>query len=420
MRKKNRPPARTAVEDVDSLSPALQEIDGLPPSDEVSRRAYLLARADQYLFPPQGLVDGNDAELLIDGIECYPALLDAIAGARQSILFETYILEEDDVGERFIRALTEKAEQGVAVYLCYDAFGSMGLSEATVQRMRRAGMRVLEYRPLAPWRKNWGWQRRNHRKIVVIDRCVGFTGGMNISRDYAPLHWGGRGWRDTHLRMRGPIIDEMVQVFIETWATETSERISPHRLGAPPKRKGGLTMRFISNHRVELRHQIHRSYLRAIKAARRKIYISNAYFAPDPRFVRAIEAASRRGVEVKLLLQGKSDVKFSQYAGRALYRRLMDSGVQIYEWRARVLHAKCAVIDGIWSSIGSYNLDHRSLHYNLENNVTILDRGFAEDVEEMFRRDITRCIAIDPGRWRGRPAANRALEGVMFRLRRLL
>ncbi|MCG3174543.1 MAG: putative cardiolipin synthase YwiE [Myxococcota bacterium] len=380
----------------------------------------LLDHLDQRLFPSPDVSYGNRAQLLIDGEQTYPSMLQAIQSAKHSILLETYIFASDRTGQLFAGALRDRAAAGVKVYLIYDSFGSLSISDELLATLSRDGVRILEYRPVAPWKNRWGWKGRNHRKILAVDRCIGFTGGLNISDQYAPASTGGEAWRDTHIRVEGPAADIMVRIFSETWRRETGKEIDPESLGPVPEKCGDTPVRVITNSKARLRHIMLRSYLRAIARAREHILISNAYFAPPRKVINHLIEAAKRGVHVDLVLSGKSDNNAVIYAGRRDYQRMLDAGVHIFEWQERVLHAKCALVDGVWTSIGSFNLDHQSILHNLEINVVVLDWDFGATVRKMFEEDMRRSIEIKPGQWKQRGWKDRLLEWMFSLIKNIL
>lgn len=344
----------------------------------------------EYCLLPGLVHNGNKVKLLRDGEEAFPEMLDAINKAGHFILFEVYSFGEDPVGRRFQEVLERKARKGVRVFVIYDAIGSLLTSRAFFDRMSFAGVQVAEYHPLAPWKPYWNWFRRNHRKILLVDGESGFVGGLNISEDDAPGSWGGRGWRDTQVKLEGPIIKELASVFWESWQRcrgDTGER----RLGdAVPETKSGADtpVAVVSSSGLRNRRSIRRSYKYAINKAKNFIYITNAYFLPGRSIYKRLIRAAKRGVRVAILTPSQTDHPLVRWASWALYRHLLNSGIEIYEWQPSVLHSKTAVIDGVWSSVGSHNLDHRSLHYNLEINVNILGTEFGEKMKQMFEKDI--------------------------------
>jgi cardiolipin synthase len=312
--------------------------------------------------------------------------------------------------------LAERAKVGVDVRLIIDGVGSLRTDDRFLAPLSAAGGRVIRYRPPAPWRPRWGFWKRDHRKLLVVDDRVGFIGGINVGLDYAPESWGGAAWHDVHARVDGPAAVALAAMADRTWRWHTGE---PVVALVRPSPQGEVGVQVIEN-RLRQRFTIHRAYLRAIKRAQRTIRIANAYFVPTPPVQRALRRAARRGVVVELLLAGRSDVKAMQYASHALYGRLMKSGIAIYEWTAAVLHAKCAVIDGCWCSIGSYNFNRRSLVHDLEANMACVDPMLGLQMDAQFDLDRARSTRIDPETWHRRPAYDKLLEQVFYALRVLL
>lgn len=365
------------------------------------------------------VVGRHEVSLLRDGAQAYPAMLEAIGAARSTICLETYIFREDTTGLRFADALCERAQAGVEVNLLYDDWGS-SISDALLARMHLSGVRTLAFRPvrfsgrLTPVIARL--KRRNHRKSLVVDGEVGFTGGLNISDDYAAVSDGGQGWRDTHVRIRGPAVHELERLFLATWREHKGAKLTESRYARQPEPSDGL-VRIIGNDFREDRKDIRRAYVTAIHRAKRRIHLTHAYFVPPARVIRALQKAARRGVEVSVILAAATDVKLVLYAARGLYGKLLKSGVRVFEWRGRVLHAKTAVVDGKWATIGSANLDALSLRQNLEVNAVFEDERFGAAVEAMFTEDLYQCDQMTLARWKARPWYERLLTWIAYQLR---
>lgn len=376
----------------------------------------LLAEVARYARSTYRLRVGNQIRILRAGAETFPAMLAAIAAAKRSIVFETYIYEDDRTGQRFADALLERVAAGVVVRFIYDAIGGFSLDAAFVERLRTAGVQLIEYHPVAPWRKRFSLQHRDHRKILVIDDEVGFTGGINVGDDYAALADGGRGWHDLHCELRGPVVIDLARLFRRTWIAEGG---APYP--APPypaedaPRPGTVAARVVDNSGRRRRGAIRRAYLTAIMAAQRTIWLEHSYFLPDRGLRRALAQAVARGVEVAVIVPGKSDVQAIKYAGLYIYRRLVARGLKIMEWRGPMLHAKTAVIDGVWTCIGSYNLDSRSLRYNLEVVVEMIDDEVGRTMDRQFTADRVHADAFDLVAWQKLPWWRRALSWLAFR-----
>ena len=364
---------------------------------------------------------GNRITSLIDGAEAFPAMLAAISAARRSICLETYILEDDKTGIRFAAALIERAAAGVAVRLLYDAVGGFGVAEAYVDALRTAGVQVVVFHPIAPWRARWSLARRNHRKILIVDDEVGFTGGLNISDDYASPADGGRGWRDTHCELRGPIVGDLGRSFRRSWLNAGGKEYpAPPSADLIDPTAGPSLVRLLDNTQRRRRRRIRRAYLAAINGAQRQILIENAYFLPDRGVRAALRRAVARGVDVRVICPGRSDVRLIELASLLVQRRLSRAGVRLLRWRGVMLHAKTAVIDGAWSTIGSYNLDYISLLFNLEAIVEVLDEQHGALMVRQFELDAANTDPFDEATWQALPWWRKAGAWLAFQIRRWL
>jgi cardiolipin synthase len=368
-----------------------------------------IPREDQrYFTMPDESTSGNRLVLLRDGREAYPAMLSAIAEAKQTVHLETYVLHDDKAGWAFAELLAQKARQAVQVRVIFDSIGSLDLSAEYVQYLRNHGAAVLEYHPVAPWRQRWSWGRRDHRKILVVDNRIGFTGGLNIANEYADPAQGGGGWRDTHVRIEGPAARELDQLFRTTWYKETGRWFD--LAGRSESFAGASWVRVAANQEFLNRHYIRQAYLHALWHSVERVSIANAYFLPDRRIRRAFYAASRRGVQVRVLVPKISDVPLADYASRRRFEELLKNGVRLFEWPGPVLHAKTVVVDSVWSAVGSYNMDNRSWLHDLEVNLHILDRDFGRRMEETFEQDLVSSKEIRLDRWIRRPWQEKVLE----------
>ncbi|MBI5200907.1 MAG: cardiolipin synthase ClsB [Elusimicrobia bacterium] len=370
---------------------------------------------ESYCDAPDEYTPGNKCELLVDGRQAYPAMLEAVSKAKFTIHLESYILRSDKTGWKFAKLMAERAKTSVQVRVIFDAVGSLDLSADYVQYLRNAGVQFLEYHPVAPWRPRWAWGRRDHRKILVVDGKVGFTGGLNIADDYADPKDGGGGWRDTAVRIEGPAAYELDHLFRATWYRETGRWFGLP--GHPEHGAGQSLVRVSANQEFLHRHRIRRAYLHALRRARDRVCIANAYYVPDRMTRRALYSAARRGVNVRILVQGETDVPAVAWAGRRLFEEHLRHGVKVYIWPGPVLHAKTVAIDGVWSSVGSYNMDHLSWLRNLEVNIHALDEKFAREMEDQFERDIAHCQPIELAAWRQRPLQEKLLERAFYMLR---
>lgn len=405
-----------------------------PPVDSGEALARYLA--DTNARPGSPILRGNAAEVLIDGPRTHQAMFAAMEGARDHINLQTYILEAGEIGERLAALLRKKVEQGVRVHVLYDSVGSIATPAAYFKALRDSGIRVCEINPVNPLRAKLGWKlnNRDHRKILVVDGRVAFTGGINISSAYSsgsrsnraphnvkPGEDSPRGWRDTQVRAEGPVVARFQRLFLDAWALQDCGLPAEEAKYFPAlEPKGGLAMHVLSSDPDSDRSEMYGALLQAIEDARERVWLTIGYFVPDPLSLRALTAAARRGVDVRLVLPGFSDFWAPVYAGRSHYDELLGAGVRIYEWREALMHAKTAVVDGRWSSIGSTNLDWRSIVHNYEADLVVYDAGFAAGMERRFRADMEAAEQVRPEAWKARDARERFMEWLARRWEFLL
>ena len=376
-----------------------------------------------YSADPDGLRPGHRVHVLIDGVETFPAMLSAIQRARRYVHLETYILRADKVGRLFAAALSERARAGVQVRLLYDGFGAFPLSSVYLADMRRAGVATLEYRPVRGRRWTWKrWLRRDHRKILVVDGRRGFVGGINIADDYAPRNLGGRGWRDTHACIEGPIVADLESLFRATWqlAGGAPYAAFPRDADESVAVPGSELAIAIALDDRGRRSSIRRHIIHALARARDRVWINNAYFVPDRGLRRAFRTAAARGVDVRIVVPGQSDVRSVQWAGEYTYAGLLRGGVRLYQWIEAHMHAKTMVVDDAWTMIGSYNLDYMSLFWNMEIVVEIVGEVTARRMRQLFLTDVERSRELTIETWQRRSAFRRFLSWLFYRFRRLL
>ena len=345
----------------------------------------------------------------------------AIAAARDNVNLETYILEEGEIAERFAALLEKKAARGVKVSVLYDKVGSLGTPKEYFARLEKAGIRTCAFNPVREVSKV---NNRDHRKILVVDGRVAFTGGVNVSEAYASSSRTARrrdakeeekakqGWRDTQVRVEGPVVAQFQRSFLDNWLLQDCGASPPARYFPPLKARGDKRARLVRADPHQGESEMYGELLKAIGGAEHRVWLSFGYFVPDPRTKRALEEAARRGVDVRLVLPGFSDFWAPVYAARSHYADLLAAGVRIYEWRDALMHAKTAVIDARWSSVGSTNLDWRSFVHNYEADLIVLDPRFAREMERRFQLDLEASTAIDPETWRKRGVASRVKEWV--------
>ncbi|KAB2308514.1 cardiolipin synthase ClsB [Betaproteobacteria bacterium SCN2] len=362
----------------------------------------------------KGYLSGNRITLLKNGAEFFPALEAAFDQARERIHLETYIYREDAAGRRIAEALMRAARRGVDTHLLIDGFGSQPMPQGLLQSMREAGVRVLVYRPeVSRWRLRRYRLRRLHRKLALVDATVGFVGGINIvddaeSPDLPPQY-------DYAVAVEGPLVAALHATMrrlwnLVSWSQLRNARSRDHRRRIVVAPAGRVRARFLLRDNLGHRRDIEHAYLRAIGKARREIVIANAYFLPGTRLRHALIAAAERGVRVVVLVQGRTDHPLANYAKQAFYGRLLRAGVEIHEYHTSVLHAKTAVVDGIWATVGSSNLDPFSLVLSREANVVVYDRGFAAGLRASMQQEIDRgAVRVLPESLKNMPLYRRFL-----------
>ena len=362
------------------------------------------------------LVSGNKVTLLEDGPSTYQAMFVAIRAARDHINMETYILEDDEIGHRFADALIERQRKGVQVNLMCDAVGSMQTAPAFFDRLKAAGIQVVIYNPINPLTAPAGWDvnQRDHRKLLVVDGKTAFLGGINISSVYSGSSLGRsrRGeneppWRDTDLQIEGPVVAQLQKLFIDTWTTQKGPALTQQRYFPKLAARGSEVVHAIAGSPDEPYSMIYATLISAIQSAQKDVLLTNAYFVPDPQTIKALTDAAGRGVNVTLILPSISDSQLVLNAGRSYYGNLLRNGVKIYERQAALLHAKTAVVDGVWSTVGSTNLDWRSFLHNQELNAVVLGSAFGDRMRAAFERDLAASTQITLERWDERSVADR-------------
>lgn len=375
-------------------------------------RAVDLMREQTERIARRPFIAGNAVELLRNGPETYAAMTAAIGAAKQRIDMESYTFDTGEGGQ-FAELLLAKRAQGVEVNLIYDAWGSLGASPAMFARLRQGGVRVLEVHPLGSVHA-LDFNRRDHRKLLVVDAAVVIMGGVNISEVYEnrrdPADPTNNPsllpWRDTDVRIEGPVAADFEKTFLSTWRRQNGGTITdPPPTPAEPR--GEARVLAIAGDPNTGQPLIYRTLLVAITLARSSVHLTTGFFAPPPDLLHAIERAARRGADVRLIVPAHSTSSLAISAGRADYEDLLEAGVHIFERQGVVLHAKTAVIDGGWSAVGSSNLDSRSVIFNNESDALILGTIFAQKMEAMFRDDVAHAREINRQQWARRPFTER-------------
>ncbi|MDR3555793.1 MAG: phospholipase D-like domain-containing protein [Syntrophobacteraceae bacterium] len=367
------------------------------------------------------LVAGNRVSLLLNRPAAYTSMLKAIRNARKSVNIEVYILSADRAGYVFADFLIKKAAEGVHVNIIYDSIGSIRTPPDFFQRLTDAGIQVLPFNPITPlsplpFRGRWTPVHRDHRKLVIVDDSTAFIGSANISDLYAEaatpiLGLMGKDlpWHDTDVRIEGPAVAKFQQLFFDTWKSQLGPPIEESCF-APPIARGDDFVRAVASTWGQRNRDNYFAYLAAINSAQRSIHLTCSYFVPDQQIMEALIEAARRGVDVKIILPHRSDSMLALYGGRNFYGRLLKSGVELYRRKGVLLHSKTAVIDGVWSTVGSDNMDLWSILRNNELDAVILSRGFANKMEGLFQKDLEGSDRITLENWKRRSAFERLLE----------
>lgn len=353
-------------------------------------------------------------ELLWKGRESFQILFDAVSNAERFVCLQFYIIKNDDTGIALSELLRRKSREGTKIYVLYDHFGSLGTPRSFWKEMKLAGIEIRASHPFK-WTTPFHYVHRDHRKLIVIDSKKAFTGGLNIGNEYSGFHLRrrSRGWRDTGILVEGPIVNELFDTFKESWTTwgggkipsqggneEARDKLPENSIPALPifvySGKGRKRMRSLLGY--------------SIGHAQTSILLTTAYFIPSRRLIESLERAVRRGIRVRLLVPGKSDVPAASYAGRSFFTRLLKAGIEIHTYLGEMLHAKTYLFDECWSIVGSSNLDYQSLVYNDEGNIGIMDISFVSRMTEIFEEDLKNSVNIDEEAWRKRPFLEKIKE----------
>jgi cardiolipin synthase len=364
------------------------------------------------------LVEGNSTRLLVDGEETFPAMFAAIKSARQTLNLEYYIFEDiESGGEHLGDVLIAKRQQGVAINILYDDYGS-DTPPAFAQRLKDAGINVVRFNPVNPLNPI-SLNNRDHRKMLVVDGARAIVGGINLSTTYEHSGSGGSGssksqidqhWRDTDLEIDGPAVAQLQTLFLEHWAQQKGPALDQALYLPAIPAKGTELVRIIGSTPDKAVPRYYVTLLSAIRNAEKNVWLSAAYFVPTDQEEEDLIAAAKRGVDVRLLLPSDSDSKMAMAVGRSHYGYLLEAGVHIFEAQDQVLHSKTASIDGVWTAIGSSNFDPRSVVFNDEVDAVVMGSATAKDFQAMFEADINKARPIEMSRWRRRPITERVLE----------
>jgi cardiolipin synthase A/B len=386
--------------------------------DRIKAKASEVNLLDQHLAIEESIVGsplviGNQVTLLQDGSDTYRAMLAAIMAAKDHINLETYIFDDDDIGKLFARTLIEKQLQGVQVNIIHDSVGTHTTPSLFFEQLLAAGVNVLEFNPINPLtaKKDWALNQRDHRKLLIIDGEIVFMGGINISSVHSGSSFrkpivqrqeGVLAWRDTDIKLQGPVVAEFQKLFMKTWEKQKGNPLATKNYFPQLKNTGKQVVRAIGSSTDDTASVVYVALLSAISTAETSVQLTNAYFVPDIQLLSVLKDAAARGVAVTLILPGQTDSWLALHAGRAHFSGLLKAGIKIYQRQGVMLHSKTALIDGVWSTVGSTNLDWRSFLHNDELNAVVLGKEFGDQIQAMFDKDLAASDAITLEDWERR------------------
>jgi cardiolipin synthase len=355
--------------------------------------------------------EGNLVTVLRNGAQIFPSMLSAIRVAKRTINLEFYIYWDGEIGRQFAEALAERSRAGVQVKVILDAVGSAQMSSSLIEFMARNGIDLEWYHPLR-WYTLSRANHRTHRKLLIVDGEIGFSGGVGIADTWLGDADSKDHWRETMIRVEGPVVPQMQFAFMDNWVKSRGELLTGLSYFPQVEPRGNHITQVIKSSPSEGSSTVKLLYIISIVSATRSIYINNAYFLPDPDTTRALESAVRRGVDVRVVVPGEhTDVPIARQASRLAYEFLLRRGIRIFEYQPTMMHSKTMVVDGIWTTIGSSNFDDRSFRLNDEVNVNVYDEAIASQVEQMFMDDVAKSVEITPRKWLRRPFFDRFKEG---------
>ena len=359
------------------------------------------------------MVPGNHVTALLNGDQIFPSMLAAIRGAKQSITFETYIYWSGEIGKEFADALSERAKAGVKVHVLVDWVGSIKMDSDLLDTMRDAGVELRKYHPLH-WYNLARLNNRTHRKLLVVDGKIGFTGGVGIADNWRGHAQDIDHWRDSHFRIEGPAVAQMQAAFMDNWMKTTGAVLHGNKYFPALTEVGGERAQVFRSSPGEGSESVRLMYLLSAASARKNIYIANAYFVPDDLSLQTLVRALKRGVKISILMPGReTDSGPVRRASRARWGDLLEAGAQMYEYQPTMYHVKVMIVDDVWVSVGSTNFDSRSFRLNDEANLNIYNRAFALQQIEIFENDIKKSHRITYEVWKNRPWLEKVYEHTM-------
>lgn len=356
------------------------------------------------------ILGGNRVTTLLNGDEIFPAMLEAIRSAKKTIAFETYIYWSGQIGDEFAKALAERARAGVKVHVLLDWVGSGKAKKEYIDEMKAAGVEVDKYHPLH-WYNLRRINNRTHRKLLIVDGKVGFTGGVGIADKWSGHAQDPDHWRDSHFRLEGPAVAQMQAAFMDNWMKTRSKVLHGEEYFPELAEAGSCSAQVFKSSPGEGSESVRLMYLLSIASARRRILIANSYFVPDDLSVASIADARKRGVDVELILPGtKIDSELTRKASRSRWGDLLEAGVEIYEYRPTMYHCKVMVVDDLWVSVGSTNFDNRSFRLNDEANLNVYDADLAREQTKVFEADREKAHRVTLAEWKHRPLSEKIAE----------
>jgi len=359
------------------------------------------------------MTEGNDVEILRNGDRIFPVMLEAIAAARHTIDFLTFVYWRGEIGTRFAEALSERARAGVRVRLLLDGWGCHPIERPLVEKMEEAGVQVRWFRPLKHFEPN-KMNHRTHRKVVIVDESIGFTGGVGIADEWQGDARDASEWRDTHFKVRGPAVDGLRAAFLDNWA-ETDDVLFDASIDRfpPQEQPGDSVIQCVRGASESGMSDISTLFNALLQLAEKRVRIATAYFVPDSAMNERLCAAADRGVRVEILLPGpNADKRFVQLAGEASYTELLDHDIQLWQFQPSMLHAKIMTVDGILAMVGSANMNARSTELDEEINLVVLDDEVVATLDEQFDEDLDRSDRVKPAEWEERSLPQRVMEGL--------
>jgi len=377
--------------------------------------AQFLRSMSNLLGPP--LVAGNEVKELVNGDEIFPPMLKAIRGAEKTITFETYIYWSGKIGREFADALAERAKAGVKVHVMVDWVGAAKMDQELLDLMKDSGVEIRKYHPLH-WYNISRMNNRTHRKLLVVDGKIGFTGGVGIADNWLGNAQDPDHWRDTHFSLEGPAVAQMQAAFMDNWIKTSGEVLHGEEYFPKLEPAGEHYAQVFKSSSSEGSESVRLMYLLSIASARKTIYIANAYFVPDDLSVETLVAALKRGVKIKVLMPGThTDSEPVRRASRARWGELIEAGAEMYEYQPTMFHCKVMIIDDVWVSVGSTNFDSRSFRLNDEANLNIYDHAFAQRQIDTFEEDLKQSRKFTHAEWEQRPWTEKLLEHTFALLR---